>query len=190
MDESVSLIIALAGVGGILAPASFILFHLFRQLLFIPVSLVCMAGGILFGSLFGTLFSLAGLLLNSLCFYFMIRKMPKTHERLSKLKRKWFGEFRNLTVAQTAVLRLIPFIHFHLLNFCLLEKDQDLHRYMKNNLLSNLPLAFFYSVFGQFISMLTPLFMGGIFVFLIILVYFLREKLTIIKWKKFFSPEG
>ena len=84
-----------------------------------------MAGGILFGSLLGTIYSLIGLLLSSACFYFLIGRFPKTHERISQLKRKWFGEYRNLTVAQTAVLRLIPFIHFHLLNFCLMEKNRQ-----------------------------------------------------------------
>ena len=124
MDESMAILLVLVGAGGILAPIAFILFHLIRQFLFIPVALVCLAGGILFGSLFGTLFSLLGLLLNSLCFYFLIDKMPKTYGKLSKLKRKWFGEYRNLTVSQTAILRLIPFIHFHLLNFCLIEKNR------------------------------------------------------------------
>ena len=187
MDESMATLLVLVGASGILAPIAFILFHLIRQFLFIPVALVCLAGGILFGSLFGTLFSLLGLLLNSLCFYFLIDKMPKTYGKLSKLKRKWFGEYRNLTVSQTAILRLIPFIHFHMLNFCLMEKNRKLSIYMKNNLLTNLPLAFFYSAFGQFISLFTPMVTMLILLILFVLVYLLREKVTVIKWKRFFS---
>ncbi|MBB6445667.1 TVP38/TMEM64 family protein [Bacillus benzoevorans] len=187
MDESMSILLVVLGAGGVLAPVAFILFHLIRQFLFIPVTIVCLAGGILFGALFGTLLSLIGLLLNSVCFYFLIGKMPKTYEKLAKLKRKWFGEYRNLTVAQTAVLRLIPLIHFHLLNFCLMEKDRRFSPYMKNNLLSNLPLAFFYSAFGSIISLFTPLVMAVIFLSLMVLVYLLREKVTVIKWQKFFS---
>jgi uncharacterized membrane protein YdjX (TVP38/TMEM64 family) len=187
MDESMSILLVLLGTGGVLAPIAFILFHLIRQFLFIPVTLVCLAGGILFGAVFGTLLSLLGLLLNSACFYFLIGKTEKTYERLAKLKRKWFGEYRNLTVAQTAILRLIPFIHFHMLNFCLMEKNRKFSAYMKNNLLTNLPLAFFYSAFGSFISMFTPLVTVVIFSTLMVLVYLLREKVTVIKWKKFFS---
>lgn len=187
MEESMSVLLVLLGAGGIFAPIAFILFHLMRQFLFIPVTLVCLAGGVIFGAIFGTFFSLMGLLLNSICFYFLIGKMPKTYERLAKLKRKWFGEYRNLTVAQTAVLRLIPFIHFHMLNFCLMEKDREFSPYMRNNLLSNLPLAFFYSAFGSLISMFTPLVTAVIFLSLMVLVYLLREKVTVIKWQKFFS---
>lgn len=186
MDESLSMWLGLLEAGGVLAPIAFILFHLLRQFLFIPVTFVCLAGGILFGSIFGTIFSLLGLLLNSLCFYFFIDKMPKTYKKLSALKRKWFGEYRNLTVAQTAVLRLIPFIHFHLLNFCLMEKNRHFRPYMKHNLLSNLPLAFLYSAFGQFIDLFTPLATGIIFLTLIVLAYLLRERVTVIKWRKFF----
>ena len=58
MDEGLSILFVMVEVGGIWAPIVFIFFHIFRQFLFIPVSLVCMAGGILFGSVFGTIFSL------------------------------------------------------------------------------------------------------------------------------------
>ncbi len=187
MDESLSILFVMVEVGGVLAPIIFIFFHIFRQFLFIPVSLVCMAGGMLFGSVFGTIFSLLGLLLSSICFYFVIRKLPKTSEKLSKLRRKWFGEYRNITVAQSAILRLIPFIHFHLLNFCLLEKNRSFNAYLKSSVISNLPLAFFYSVFGQFIREFTPPLIAIILFSLILLAYLFRERATVIKWEKFFS---
>src|SRR3954470_2222741 len=176
MDEGLSILFVMVEVGGIWAPIVFIFFHIFRQFLFIPVSLVCMAGGILFGSVFGTIFSLFGLLLSSILFYFVIGKLPKTHEKLSRLRKKWFGEFRHITVTQSAILRLIPFIHFHLLNFCLIEKNREFKPYLKNSLLSNLPLAIAYSVFGEFISRFTPLFMAFILLLLMMLAYFFREK--------------
>jgi uncharacterized membrane protein YdjX (TVP38/TMEM64 family) len=187
VDEGMSLLLVIVGAGGILAPISFILFHVLRQFLFIPVTLVCVAGGILFGSLLGTFYSLIGLMLSSFCFYLLIGRLPKIHERLSKLKNKWFGEYRNITVAQSAILRLIPFIHFHLLNFCLIEKNCEFKPYLKNSLLSNLPLAIAYSVFGEFMSRFTPLFMAFILLLLMMLAYFFREKAAIIKWRKFFK---
>ena len=88
MDEGLSILFVMVEVGGIWAPIVFIFFHIFRQFLFIPVSLVCMAGGILFGSVFGTIFSLFGLILSSILFYFVIGKLPKTHEKLSRLRKK------------------------------------------------------------------------------------------------------
>lgn len=174
-------------MGGMLAPIAFILFHLLRQVLFIPVAIVCIAGGVLFGTVYGTIYSIIGLVLSSLVFYYIIHKMPVTHEKLSKLKKRWFGEYRNVTVSQVAVLRLIPFIHFQLLNFCLIERKRGFKDYVKNTFITNIPLALFYTIFGEFISRFTPTMIVIILFSLSILVYVLREKVTVIKWREFFK---
>jgi len=186
MNDQLSLLFVLVETAGIFAPIAFILFHLLRQFLFIPVSLVCLTGGILFGSFFGSVFSIIGLMLNSIFFYFLIKKMPKTHAKLSKLKKRWFGEYRNLTVGQVAVLRLIPFFHFHLLNFCLIERNKSFKQYLKNIWLTNFPLAIFYTVFGEFISQFSFPMILLILFSLAILAIILREKVIIIKWREFF----
>lgn len=188
MDESLSLLFVMIEMGGWLAPVAFILFHSIRQFLFIPVPVVCMAGGILFGTLWGTLYSMIGLLVVSFLFFVLIKRMPKTFNRLSAIRKRWFGEYRNVTIAQIAVLRLIPFVHYQLLNFCLLERNKDLKGFMKGAWLTNIPLAFFYTVFGEFISSFTPTMIIIILFALTVLVYLLREKMTVIKWKEFFKP--
>jgi uncharacterized membrane protein YdjX (TVP38/TMEM64 family) len=172
---------------GILAPLAFILFHLLRQFLFLPVAIVCIAGGVLFGTVLGTLYSVIGLMLVSIMFYFVVNRMPKTYEKLSKVKEKWFGRYRNLTVSQIAILRLIPFIHFHLMNFCLLQRKKSFKDYVWGSFYSNLPLAFFYTIFGQFISRFTPTMIMIILFALTVLVYLLREKMSVIRWKEFFK---
>ncbi|CAM3450170.1 TVP38/TMEM64 family protein [Cytobacillus oceanisediminis] len=187
MNDQLSLLFVIVETAGILAPIAFIFFHIIRQVLFIPVPLVCVTGGVLFGSFFGSVFSIIGLMMSSILFYFMISKMPRTHEKLSLLKKRWFGEYRNLTVGQVAVLRLIPFIHYHLLNFCLMERNKSFSDYVKNSWVSNLPLAVFYTVFGEFISRFTPSMILLILLSLAILVFILREKVTVIKWKEFFK---
>ncbi|WP_075982522.1 TVP38/TMEM64 family protein [Bacillus massilinigeriensis] len=187
MDEQLAMLFVIVKAGGIFAPIAFIFFHFVRQFLFIPVSVICIAGGVLFGTIAGTFYSLIGLLFSSFLFYFIVNRMPKTYERLSKIKRKWFGEYRNLTVGQIAILRLIPFIHYHLLSFCLIERKKSLKQYMKASFITNIPLALFYTVFGEFISRFTPTLIIIILFSLSVLVYILREKVTIIKWKEFFK---
>ncbi|MCS0671036.1 TVP38/TMEM64 family protein [Cytobacillus firmus] len=187
MNDQLTLLFAMAETAGILAPIAFIFFHIIRQILFIPVPLVCITGGVLFGSFFGSVFSIAGLMISSILFYFLITKMPRTHEKLSLLRKRWFGEYRNLTVGQVAVLRLIPFIHYHLLNFCLMERNKGFDQYLKNSWITNLPLAVFYTVFGEFISRFTPSMIILILLSLSVLVFVLREKVTVIKWKEFFK---
>ncbi|EOR25458.1 hypothetical protein A499_05470 [Niallia nealsonii AAU1] len=143
MEEQLSVLFVMVEVGGILAPIIFILFHTLRQFLFIPPILVCIAGGVLFGVTLGTIYSVIGLTINCLLFYAVIHRLPKTHRKLSTLKKRWFGEYRNLTLGQITVLRLIPVFHYHLLNFCLLEKRKSLKEFGKSSFISNIPLAFF-----------------------------------------------
>lgn len=190
MNEQLSMVFILLESVGILAPLAFILFHLLRQFLFIPVAVVCIAGGVLFGTALGTFYSISGLMMASILFYFVVQKMPKTYDKLSKVKEKWFGQYRNLTVSQIAILRLIPFIHFHLMNFCLLQRKKGLKEYVWGSFYSNLPLAFFYTIFGQFISRFTPSMVLIILFALTVLVYLMREKMAVIKWKEFFKDSA
>lgn len=187
MEEQLSVLFVMVEVSGILAPIIFILFHTLRQFLFIPPILVCIAGGVLFGVTLGTIYSIIGLTINCLIFYAVIHRLPKTHRKLSNLKKRWFGEYRNLTLGQITVLRLIPVFHYHLLNFCLLEKRKSLKEYGKSVFISNIPIAFFYTIFGQFISQFSLTMVIIIMFALAILVYILREKITIIKWREFFK---
>lgn len=187
MDENMLLMLSFMQAGGVLAPLLYILFHVLRQFLFIPVAIVCMAGGILFGSFLGTIYSMAGLLLLSALFYFCIGKLSKTHAKLMGIKYKWFGRYTKMTVGQIAVLRLIPFFHYQLLNICLLERRPDFRGFMKGAFASNLPLAFFYTVFGEFITRFTPGMAALIVVSLCVLFYMLREKIATVKWEEFFS---
>ncbi|MEI5905511.1 VTT domain-containing protein [Bacillus spongiae] len=188
MDSKTMLLFSFVETWGILAPLAFILFHVLRQFLFIPVILVCMAGGVLFGSLLGTLYSIIGLTLLSSLFFIGIHKFPKFYEKLLLMKNKWFGPHARLTVGQITVLRLIPFVHYQLLNVCLMERRKGFKEYVKSSFLTNLPLAFFYTVFGEFISEFTPSMIVLILLALGVLLYVLREKVTVMKWKEFFQP--
>ncbi len=190
MNEQLLIMLTFVQGTGTLAPVIFIFFHVIRQFIFIPVIMVCMAGGILFGSVLGTLFSMTGLLILSALFYFCIRKMPSTHEKLLKIKNKWFGRYAKMTVGQIAILRLIPFFHYHLLNLCLLERRPDFKGFMKGAFATNLPLAFFYTVFGEFITHFTPTISVIILLALLLLVYILREKMSTVAWNEFFSQEN
>ncbi|MCJ7839801.1 VTT domain-containing protein [Lederbergia sp. NSJ-179] len=189
MNEPLLIMLTFVQGTGTLAPLIFIFFHVVRQFIFIPVIMVCMAGGILFGSVLGTLYSMIGLLLLSALFYFCIRKMPSAYKKLLKIKNKWFGRYAKMTVGQIAILRLIPFFHYHLLNLCLLERRPDFKGFMKGAFATNLPVAFFYTVFGEFITHFTPTISVIILLALLMLVYILREKMSTVAWHEFFSQQ-
>lgn len=175
------------GTGGLLAPLLFISFHLLRPILFLPVMFICISGGILFGALAGTLYSLIGITLSSIIFYGIIQRMPKMLKRLTTLKGKLIGHHTEMSISQIALLRLIPFIHFHLLSLCLIDITTNFRDYMKSSFISNIPLAVIYTSIGQQLSKLSPLFILLLLTSLLFLIFIVRKKEMTITWKEFFQ---
>lgn len=180
-------IMAFIETGGLFAPILFISCHLLRPLFFLPVVFICISGGILFGAVAGTLYSVIGITLSSVIFYGVIRWMPKTFKKLVTVKQKVIGKDSEFTTSQIALLRLIPFIHFHLLSLCLIEISANFKDYTKSSLLSNIPLAFVYTSVGKWISSLSPIYILVFLAALLPLIYILRRKEIIIKWNDFFQ---
>jgi uncharacterized membrane protein YdjX (TVP38/TMEM64 family) len=169
------------------APLLFIGIHLLRPFLFLPVMLVCITGGVLFGPIAGSAYSVIGTMLSSLLFYRTIRLVPSGLKKLKSLKERWLKKHSNLTVKQVAVLRLVPFIHFHLLSYCLLEISADFKEYTKSSLFANLPLAVVYTSVGQWITLLSipmmVLFSGALIGF----SFMIRNKYEVFLWRDFFQ---
>jgi len=139
------------GHAGLWAPLLFILLHLIRPLLFLPVIAVCIAGGFLFGFFQGAILSFIGLTLMSFISYMMINKFPRFRAKLAALKDKWFPD-RTLTVSQVMILRVMPFVHFHLLSFYLMEMTNTRREYMYYSALGLIAPAVLYTAFGRAIS--------------------------------------
>ena len=136
---------------GWLAPVFFVLLHLLRPLLFIPVIVVCIAGGVLFGFVEGAVLSFIGLSLMSIVSYQLVNRFPKFRSRLSRLKNKMFDD-RSVSVGQVMVLRIMPFVHFHLLSFYLMDMTKTFKEYLYYSLLGLVMPAVIYTAFGQVIT--------------------------------------
>jgi uncharacterized membrane protein YdjX (TVP38/TMEM64 family) len=180
-------IMAIVQTGGLFAPLLFISVHLLRPLFFLPVVFLCVSGGIIFGVFYGTVFSIIGITLSSMIFYIVIQWMPKTSKRLMRMKKKLIGKHTELTTTQISLLRLVPFIHFHLLSLCLIEITSDFSDYTRSSLLSSIPLALLYTSVGGWLSSLSPMHIIVSLSALLLLIYALRRKEIIIKWEDFFS---
>ncbi|MFC0301913.1 TVP38/TMEM64 family protein [Virgibacillus soli] len=186
MEQAGQYVMVFIETAGLFAPLIFISFHLLRPLFFVPVVFICVSGGILFGAFAGTLYSLIGITLSSIVFYLIVQWAPKTLQRFVNLRKRLLKN-TEFTTTQIAVLRLIPFIHFHLLSLCLLELSRNFKDYAKASIVSNIPIAFVYTTLGQWISTLSPLFVLIILLLFIPLIYVLRRKEIIIKWQDFFQ---
>lgn len=182
-----SLLLILVESGGWYAPALFILFHILRQFLFIPPAVVCIAGGLLFGIVPGIIYSLIGLSAASIVFFILMHQVPETMNKLSKLKKRLFGPYRDLTVSQVALLRLIPIINYHLLSFCLFDRKRSFNGFMRASFFANIPFAIFYTSFGEYIGHFNVISTFSLIGVIMIFTYLLREKIAFIKWREFFK---
>src|SRR5690625_6359724 len=92
-----------------------------RPILFIPVILYCILGGLFFGIVAGSIYSIIGLTLSSIIVYFFLHRTPKTFHHILSIKDKVLGRDTKFSKSQITWLSLITFIHFNLLAFCLFE---------------------------------------------------------------------
>ncbi|KGX93405.1 alkaline phosphatase [Pontibacillus halophilus JSM 076056 = DSM 19796] len=185
---STILLTAIEG-SGYFAPLLFIALHLMRPVFFLPVAFICVTGGVLFGAVEGSILSVIGVTLSSLTFYPLSGLMPKTVNRLVSLKKKLLGKYTQLSIGQVAILRLVPFIHFHLLSLCIIETSATFKDYAKSSFISSLPLAIIYTSIGGWLSLLSPPVMVALLLSLLPLFYLLRRKEIVIQWNEFFHTE-
>src|SRR5699024_1558769 len=91
------------------------------------------------------------------------------------------------TPSQIALLRLVPFIHFHLLSLYLIEISNGFKDYTKASLLTNIPLAVVYTSFVQHLSGFSPLTVMLFLVILFVCIHIFRHQEVIMKWNDFFQ---
>lgn len=144
LSESIPIFIEQSGL---IAPLLFVLFHLLRPFLFLPVVFVCMVGGYLFGIIYGAIFSLIGLTLMCIIFYFVVQRFPKVLDKFRKMRQRVLKS-RNITMKQTMVLRMLPFIHFHLLSLYVVEQTDSFEEYVKYSFLGLIAPSILFTMFG------------------------------------------
>lgn len=165
-DDSVQIFIENAGW---LAPIFFLLLHLVRPILFLPVIAVCVFGGVAFGFVQGAVLSYAGLLLMSAIVYFILKRFPKSHQKMTNLKERIFTD-RTLSVGQVMLLRIMPFVHFQLLCFYLMDMTKNFKEYMYYSALGLTLPAIVYTAFGQSITEF-PWYLTLAFLFVLIAIF-------------------
>lgn len=159
---------------GWLGPVFFILLHLLRPFLFLPVVVVCIAGGYLFGFVQGTIYSIIGLSLMGAVFYKIVNWFPSVRERMMRVKRKVAGE-RKMTIGQVMILRVMPFVHFHLLSIYLMDMTRSYREYMQYSILGVIAPALLYTAFGEAMEEM-PWFVSVTFLSVLLALYALLER--------------
>ncbi|PYZ93711.1 TVP38/TMEM64 family protein [Salipaludibacillus keqinensis] len=175
---------------GWLAPVLFILLHLVRPLLFLPVIVICIVGGYLFGFVYGTIYSIIGLSLMSLVFYKLVFVFPSIRNRVIRLKKKMFKD-KTMTIGQVMILRMMPFVHFHLLSLYLMEMTSSFKEYMRYSVVGVILPSMLFTAFGQAITEM-PWYVSIIFFGSLALIfsYLGKRGTAVYKWHRFFPRKA
>lgn len=146
----VTIIVQQVGELGPLAWLAFMLIYALATVLFLPGSVLTLAGGSLFGPVLGTFVNLTGATLGATLAFLLSRYLAsdwveqKTGGRLKQLKDGVEGEGWRFV----AFVRLVPLFPFNLLNYALgLTRIKFLH-YLIATYVCMLPGAFAYTYLG------------------------------------------
>jgi len=135
---------------GAAAPLIFILIYTLGTVLFLPGSVLTLAGGALFGPLWGTIYNLAGATLGATLAFLIARYLAgswveeKTGGRTRQLKEGVEAEGWQFV----AFVRLVPIFPFNVLNYALGLTRIKLSHYVIASYICMLPGAFAYTYLG------------------------------------------
>ncbi|MDR7073095.1 TVP38/TMEM64 family protein [Fictibacillus barbaricus] len=138
---------------GILAPIVYLLLNIIRPLTLFPISVLSLAGGLAFGTLWGTVYtvfsSTAGAIIS-----FYLSKNHGAHwlkKKISSTDRieKWQNEIREKGFYYVFILRIIPIINFDLVSYVSGISRLKLKPYIFATLLGVLPGTLAANVLGN-----------------------------------------
>lgn len=176
MNQLEQLVETIRNTHWLLAPLIYLIIHVIRPIFFIPVVIIFIAGGLIFGIIPGIILSIIGVSLSSAGFYLLTKLMPSITNRLVRMKGRLFGRDVQMTLAQIAVVRLLPFVHYHLLSFLIYESTKNFKAYMYASFVSAIPMAVVYTIIGQSITEFSPMGFIVLTLLLLPLFYFFRDR--------------
>lgn len=148
---SVENLAALVDEAGILAPILFMGIYAMATIFFLPGSIMTLAGGFIFGPVWGTVFNLSGAVVGATIAFWFARFIgadwikAKTRKRLT-----WLLEgIEQSGWRFVAVVRLIPAIPFNLLNYALGLTPIKTVPYVLASAFFMLPGCFAYTYLGH-----------------------------------------
>ena len=143
--------VATAGIAG---PLLFMLLYAIATVVFLPGSVLTLAGGALFGPLWGTLYNLTGATLGALLAFLVARYLASDWVQ-SKIDRNAGGRIERLMKGVdaegwrfVAFTRLVPLFPFNLLNYALGLTRIPLLHYLVATFVFMLPGALAYTYLG------------------------------------------
>lgn len=135
---------------GILAPVLFMLIYAAATVLFLPGSVLTLAGGALFGPVLGTLYNLTGATLGAVLAFLISRYLASNwvEEKAGGKVKQLINGVESEGWRFVAFVRLVPLFPFNLLNYALGLTKIKLSHYLIASYVFMLPGGFAYTYLG------------------------------------------
>ncbi|MCZ8522055.1 MULTISPECIES: TVP38/TMEM64 family protein [Paenibacillus] len=157
---------------GIWAPLIYIAVYTVRPLFFFPATVLCLAGGLAFGPLWGTFYTILGFTGDSMLVFLLARRYGTRFIRPPEGNiRKWQERLARKGFLAVASLRLIPVVPFDLISFAAGLSPIRFLPYLAGTVLGTIPVTFAYSFLGDRLSHgLSPALLPGLAAVLLLAV--------------------
>ncbi|MBU8763724.1 TVP38/TMEM64 family protein [Micrococcus luteus] len=133
------------------APVLFILIYTVRPLILFPASILSLAGGLAFGPVWGTVYTIVGATMGAVLSFWLARLLGKKFVQV-KLKEKWGKVKKQLQhkgFLYILLLRLIPIFPFDLVSYAAGVSKVKFTAFLFGTLLGIIPGTFAYNFLGS-----------------------------------------
>lgn len=138
------------GEAGVWAPLVFVVLYTVRPLILFPASVLSLAGGLMFGALFGTLLIVTGATAGAVLSFIVAKRLGK-----NIAGKEWKGRGKELQhqlerngFVYVLMIRLIPIFNFDMISYLCGVSKVKLKAFFFGTLLGIIPGAFAYAFLG------------------------------------------
>jgi uncharacterized membrane protein YdjX (TVP38/TMEM64 family) len=136
---------------GLLAPVIYIFLYTIRPLIFFPASVLSIAGGLAFGALIGTIYTIIGATLGAVLSFMVARKLGK-----NIVNKEWKGNAKRIQAQMEVngflyvlLFRFIPLFNFDLISYLAGLSKVRLTSFFFGTLIGIIPGTFAYNFLGS-----------------------------------------
>ncbi|KGP70892.1 TVP38/TMEM64 family protein [Pontibacillus yanchengensis] len=168
---------------GIWAPVVIILIFIIRPFTLIPLSIIAVACGLLFGRYMGTLYIVSGTVLGALLSLFVLRYFlgeiqinDEQKQNLNALKK----DLEEHGFKSVLMIRLLPGVNFDLVTYICARVEVKWWKYTLATLVGTLPGSILFGFFGSSLLSLKPqsiIILSGLIVVLAGLALFMKQEI-------------
>ncbi|UOR11397.1 TVP38/TMEM64 family protein [Halobacillus amylolyticus] len=168
---------------GVWAPVVFLIIFTVRPFTLIPLSIIAVACGLLFGPFLGSVYIIIGTVLGAASAFLVLRRYAKEihiedndKENLKKLKK----DVEEHGFKSVLMLRLLPAINFDLLTYICSKTQVNSWKYLLGTLVGTLPGSIMFGVFGSSLLTLKPvnlIILAGLIILLIVLGVIMKRSI-------------